>query len=244
MIDIKGHEIVYKYISLKYLLSLIEKRKLRLDTVSSWQDPYENFLLKSNFHTYLSLYKQDVPVCTDEMRKRIYGQSWTKSEESDAMWRIYSRDKDAVRIKVKVQNLFDIVYTHDKCMATTFIGTVKYQSDKKITDWIKKLDLKNPSSFQDYIRDSLFIKRMPFIHESEVRLIISKDTQAPAEEFLEYDIADLNFIEEFVLDPRLDLDKEQGEVEKITHQLCEVGVDVKKIKKSDLYDFRPVDLEI
>lgn len=49
---------VYKYIKLKYLIPLIENKKLRIDKVSEWDDPYENFFLKSNFYTYASFYKK------------------------------------------------------------------------------------------------------------------------------------------------------------------------------------------
>lgn len=246
MNDLNGQDYVYKYIPLKYLISLVENKKLRIDKVSKWEDPYENFFLKSYFYTCASFYKQIVQVSTDEIRNRTYGQSWTMIEESDAMWRIYSNKDDieniAVRIKIKIDNLFDIVYTSDKCMATTSIGPVNYKTNLDIINWLG--NLKNEKNlipeFPKYAKESLFIKRTPFAHEKEVRIIISKDTQTPAEEFLLYDIPDLNVIEDFILDPRLNKeDKEQ-----ITQKLEAIGVDKHKIKKSSLYKFTPVDLKI
>ena len=234
---------VYKYIKLKYLKPLIKNKKLRIDKVSQWDDPYENFFLKSNFYTYASFYEQIVQVHTDEVSNRIYGQSWTILEESDAMWRIYS-DKNnientAIKIKIKVGNLFNIVYTSDKCMATTSIDCVKYKTDEEISNWMQSL--KNiGSNFPKYAEQCLFIKRKPFEHESEVRIIISKDTQKPAESFIEYDIPDIDYIEEFVLDPRLNEER----VQEINQQLCDVGVNMDKIKKSKLYEFAPINLNI
>ena len=243
MNGLDGQNYVYKYIKLKHLMPLIENKKLRIDKVSQWDDPYENFFLKSNFYTYASFYKQIVQVHTDEVSNRIYGQSWTILEESDAMWRIYS-DKDnientAIRIKIKVDNLFNIVYTSNECMATTSIGRVKYKTDEEISNWMQSLE-NIGSNFPKYAEQCLFIKRKPFEHESEVRIIISKDTQKPVESFIEYDIPDIDYIEEFVLDPRLNEER----VQEIKQQLYDVGVNMDKIRKSKLYEFAPVNLSI
>ncbi len=245
MNGLNGQDYVYKYIPLKYLIPLVVNKKLRIDKVAKWEDPYENFFLKSYFYTYASFYKQIVQVSTDEIRNRTYGQSWTMIEESDAMWRIYSNKDDieniAVKVKIKIDNLFNIVYTSDECMATS-IGPVNYKTNLDIINWLG--NLKNTEYLRleipKYAKESLFIKRTPFAHEKEVRIIISKDTQTPAEEFLLYDIPDLNVIEDFTLDPRLN---EEDEVQ-ITQKLEDIGVDRHKIKKSSLYEFTPVDLRI
>ena len=243
MNGLNGQDYVYKYIPLKYLIPLVENKKLRIDKVSEWDDPYENFFLKSYFYTYASFYERIVQVSTDDIRNRTYGQSWTMIEESDAMWRIYSNKDDieniAVKVKIKIDNLFNIVYTSDECMATTSIGPVNYKTDDEITNWMQGLN-NIGSEFPNHAEQSLLIKRTPFAHEKEVRIIISKDTQTPAEEFLSYDIPDLNVIEEFILDPRLNEEDE----EQITQKLEAIGVDRHKIKKSSLYEFTPVDLRI
>ncbi len=243
MNGLNGQDYVYKYIPLKYLTPLVVNKKLRIDKVAKWEDPYENFFLKSYFYTYASFYKQIVQVSTDEIRNRTYGQSWTMIEESDAMWRIYSNKDDieniAVKLRIKIDNLFNIVYTSDQCMATTSIGPVNYKTDDEITHWMQGLN-NIDSEFPNFAEQSLFIKRIPFAHEEEVRIIISKDTQTPAEEFLLYDIPDLNVIEDFILDPRLNEEDE----EQITQKLEDIGVDRHKIKKSSLYEFTPVDLRI
>ena len=195
MNGLNGQDYVYKYIPLKYLILLVENKELRIDKVSKWEDPYENFFLKSNFYKYASFYKKNIQVHTDDIINRTYGQSWTMREESDAMWRIYSNKGDieniAIRVKIKIDNLFNIVYTSDECMATTSIGPVNYKTDDEITHWMQGLN-NIDSEFPNFAEQSLFIKRIPFAHEEEVRIIISKDTQTPAEEFLSYDIPDLN----------------------------------------------------
>ena len=235
---------VYKFIKLKHLKPLIKNQKLRIYTISNWEDPYENFFLKSNFYTYADFYKQVVKVETESIINRTYGQSWTLIEESDAMWRIYSNkeniEETAIRIKIKADNLFDIVYTEDKCMITTSMHIVKYKTDDEITTWLSSFKKDINNDILKYAKESLHIKRKAFEHEKEVRIIISPDSQSKESEVLEFNIPNLNSIEEFILDPRL---KEEN-VEEITQQLCKLGVDKNKIKKSKLYDFTPVNLTI
>ena len=139
MNGLDGKLYIYKYFPLKHLLSLLERKKLRVDRVSKWEDPYENFFLKEEFYAYAEYYKKDILVSTEEIIDRTYGQSWTLKEESDAMWRIYSNIKNgikdsAVRIKVRVDNLFNVVYTDDGCMATTSIGQVQYVNAEKFEE--------------------------------------------------------------------------------------------------------------
>lgn len=237
---------VYKYIPFKYLKAMLQSRTLRINKVLTWEDPYENFFSKSDFNTYSPFYNQNIPVPTQNLIDRIYGQSWTSLEESDAMWRIYSNVKDldfiAIRLKIKVDNLFNIVYTDDDCMATTSIGRVNYKTDEEIKQWLDNIKY-NPDiilDFHEYVEDCLFIKREPFSHEEEVRIIICNGTSGTAKDFLEFDIKDLSVFEEFVIEPRL----EQDCVELITQRIEKLGINRSKIRKSKLYDFQPTKLTI
>lgn len=157
---------VYKYIPLKYLLSMLKNKKLRIDKITTWEDPYENFFLKEEFYTYVPFYQRDIPISTEEISKRIYGQSWTLKEESDAMWRIYSiysedkkfnLDEMAIKIKVQVRNLFDLVYTEDSCMATTSIGEIQYKTTQEIEEWRNNLRCAK-IDFLKFSEECLFMK--------------------------------------------------------------------------------------
>jgi len=260
MRDLKGTEYVYKYIPLKFLKEIIKNKQLRIAKVSTWKDPYENFLLKNNFYTNIELYGnvQDVQVSTEEILERTYGQSWTICEESDAMWRIYSKytqkvktntssysylEEVAVRVKINAVNLFDIVYINDRCMATTSIGKVKYWSDDKINEFLDKMEQtieRNNINWNSDTIECLYIKRCPFEHEKEVRIIISHDTGQQKEEYLSYTINDMSVFEEFTLDPRL----EDKEVTYITNELVNLGVKREKVTKSSLYHFTPRRIKI
>ena len=240
---------VYKYIRLEYLLSMLRNKKLRVDKVSKWKDPYENFFVKEEFCTYNSFYQRDITISTEEISKRIYGQSWTLKEESDAMWRIYSiysedkkfnLDEMAIKIKVQVRNLFDLVYTEDSCMATTSIGEVQYKTTKEIEEWRNNLRCAK-IDFLKFSEECLFMKRDSFQHEEEVRIIISECTEKIAQEFLEFEIPNIGIFEEYILDPRLN---NQEDIDNVVKLISECGVEKSLISRSSLYDFFPKKIKL
>ena len=106
------------------------------------------------------------------------------------MWRIYSSkegeiEKKAVKVKVNVDSLFDLVYTGDHCMATTSIGKIQYKTANEIEEWRNNLDKKYPPiDFHKFSEECLFMKRYSFQHEEEVIIIISEDTDKPVKDFL------------------------------------------------------------
>lgn len=232
---------IYKYIPLEYVLSMLKKKKLRIEGVKTWKDPYENFFLKENFFI-----DEKSQINTDGVSERIYGQCWTRKEESDDMWCIYSKEegnaeKKAVKIKVKVDSLFSLVYAEDSCMATTSIGAVQYVAGEDFEKIRNKLvESISIINFSQTIEDSLYMKRDSFEHEEEIRIIISHDTGHQEEEFLEFDIPDISIFEEYVLDPRLDANEHEASIK----LLIECGVEKEKIRRSDLYDFIPKQINL
>ena len=124
---------IYKYIPFKYLKLMILKSSLYFGRVSSWEDVYENWFLKEKM-----VLPSGEKGSAMDLIPGVFGQSWTLQEESDAMWRIYSKvdkkqpddylDDTAVRIKTISGKLFDVIYTDDKDFNSSYIGTVKYLS--------------------------------------------------------------------------------------------------------------------
>lgn len=236
---------IYKFFPLKYISSLLQG-KLYVGKVSSWEDVYENFLFKQRFSL-----EDGTLVSADSLIRCSFGQSWTKSDETDAMWRIYSRipekriysgdfhelDNVAVRIKATAQKLYDAVYTDDSCMISTYIGSVEYNSLDSINQWLSNLKLSFGDLSQTMAR-SLFLKRQEFSHEEEVRIIISyaTDDQRINNDNIIFQIDPYSFIEEILLDPRLI----GTEIERvIREQLVVMGTQVNKINTSQMYNFTP-----
>lgn len=247
---------IYKFIPLKYMSSLLSGI-LNISKIESWEDVYENFLFKQHFEL-----DDGTPIKVDNLAKCNFGQSWTKSEETDAMWRIYSdvskcmdlssickccycknllqsyalRDV-AVRIKTTAKKLFDSVYFDDTCMDSTYIGNIQYVSQNELNEWLSNIDLK-VNNLQKIITQSLFIKRNEFDHEQEIRLVcsFSESDKRVNSSMLQYSITPDTFIDEILIDPRLI----SSDFSKIIKDLlvCK-GVNSKKIKVSSLYEFRP-----
>lgn len=81
----------------------------------------------------------------------------------------------AVKVKTTSMKLFDVIYTDDKCMASTYIGMVQYYYKNELSKWLKGLNLIGPQDFGDHVVPSMFMKRKPFAHEMEVRPIVIFD---------------------------------------------------------------------
>ena len=220
---------IYKYMPFNYTVAMIQNRQLVLDKVSTWQDVYENFMLKQD--CYLN---DGTPVDVINQANGIYGQCWTVRAESDAMWRIYSPNKDAIRIKTTVGKLFDTLYLTNNNMADTYIGRVVYQDQTQIDAGVQAL---SPIASMDFLRNVIkgaFVKRLEFDHEEEVRIIRMLDSQDMllAGNLLFFNIG-ADFIEELCIDPRVDDAEEQN----LRAQLLDAGANGNIITKSQLYQF-------
>ena len=164
---------IYKYIPFKYLKLMIQNSNLYFGKVSSWEDVYENWFLKEQM-----VLSSREKVSAKELIPGVFGQSWTLQEESDAMWRIYSKlertlhdylDDTAVRIKTTARKLYNVIYANDEDFNTSYIGAVKYLSQNDFLKMQDSLSPLNPLDLSEVFVKSYFFKRAPFEHEKEVR---------------------------------------------------------------------------
>ncbi len=231
-----SQQTLYKYFSIDSLSYLLQNQLLYMEKISSWEDPYENFFIKSSFQV------GNKQMSAITFAEGLFGQSWTTLQSSDAMWRIYSHDKRGVRIRTNAEKLFRAIYIDDSCMACTWYGKVQYG---KLQDFENELIPNNQQGIlTDFIRttipQSLFMKRDEFNHEQEFRVAVSLsgfdllgiDTNFIRIAF-EIDVDD--FIEEYCLDPRL-TEKEYTVYKRI---LMQMGAKEDKIRKSTLYEYHP-----
>lgn len=227
---------IYKYIPLKYVLQMLKSRQMYFSKVKRWEDTYENFFLKQDFRIDGKM------LSADNLAEQVYGQSWTLLAESDAMWRIYSninkQNDVAIKVKTTARKLYDAIYTKDECMATTYIGIVQYLYKNQLNTWMRNLNLTGLQDFGNYVVESMFMKRKPFVHEMEVRPIVFLDHDEG--DGIVYAFNPDDMFEQYVIDPRLD--KESAK--KIMIKLLKAGCDPKKVKQSTLYSFTPNVIEI
>lgn len=229
---------IYKYIPFKYLKLMIQNSNLYFGKVSSWEDVYENWFLKEQM-----VLPTGEKGSAKELIPGVFGQSWTLQEESDAMWRIYSKldrtqhdylDDTAVRIKTTARKIYNVIYANDEDFYTSYIGAVKYLSQDDFLNMQDSLSPFNPLDLSEVFVKSYFLKRTPFEHEREVRpiLIYSPKHENFGKDGVSFDIDFDNLIDEMVTDPRLTPD----EYRTVRGQLIGLGAKSDKVRNSELYN--------
>lgn len=227
---------IYRIISVPHLKLMLENATLALAKTSSWEDVYENFFFKEKFFLHGDRIEME------HMAGHIFGQCWSTFRDSDAMWRIYSHEKESVRIKTTIRKLYDSVYTEDSCMASTYIGAVNYKSQKKLGEW---LDSVNPVSSSDLTKvtvESLFLKRYNFSHEEEIRVIYQPDEHHPdcLQTLKIYPIDVPDFLEEITFDPRVS----DAFMADTMRMISSYSFPMNRVNKSSLYDFKRVNIQL
>jgi hypothetical protein len=197
---------IYRVFSKRWLIDALTKKKNALVKPQLWDDPFENFIFRSKART-----KNGTAVTFDNIRENFYGQCWTfNQDETDALWRIYSPNKDGFRVKTTIRRLFDAFYdvNHQWAMLAFHIGRISYKKEKDIKDFFENQENLMAALFDNTGKGhvaTLLIKRPEFKHENELRLIFAcnnswYDTKLPSYEFP----IDINRdFEEILADPRM-----------------------------------------
>lgn len=100
--NINENDSLYRYISLAQFLSLVENEELLLKKITLWEDTWEG--LDKQIPRRKDDGGLEYPHTT--LADSVVGQCWTYEKDSDAMWRIYSPDKQGVMIETKAKNFF------------------------------------------------------------------------------------------------------------------------------------------
>jgi hypothetical protein len=91
--DAELDEPVYRIMSIVSILEMLQKEILGLFKPKKWDAPFENALLSA---TVVTPTRETGDISA---RNDVYGQCWSQYSETDAMWRIYSFDKQSAKIK-------------------------------------------------------------------------------------------------------------------------------------------------
>lgn len=185
---------LYRFISFPAFVNLVERRQERYVQPTLWEDTYEGYLLQL-------LSKYDVDKCLDiladslsqgsyemaainylklyDVRWHCYGQCWTKLKESDALWRIYSYGKMAVRIETDEEQIRDVLSpVTDFGKNLLIINDVQYDLDDANGCPKTKEQLLDELHTSKRIADQYFHKRKAFEHEQEKRVIFVDPSKA------------------------------------------------------------------
>ncbi len=197
-------EPIYRIMPIHRFLQLLEEKKLTLVRPIKWDDPFENALLNSTIET------SDGETGTFSAKDSVYGQCWTFHSETDAMWRIYSHDKDGVRVSTTPRKLLTALQTAEpthhnlKC----FIGKVSYLPEINLPEKLMSVNLLDTDG--SGIAESLLYKRVEFEHENEVRLIYSGDDNAVNSDIFQFTINPGELLDSILFDPRMEKNLRQA----------------------------------
>jgi hypothetical protein len=237
---------LYRVIPYNRLLGIILKEQITFTLTKSWEDVYENFLLKSNFQ-YGLMGTQKL----DSYQDTLYGLCFTTKRESDAMWRIYSQDKNSVRIRTNLGYIIDMlnkgpINSPYKRLGIR-IGEVDYPFNYKLREKYESLtENEILDDFNKHLLDSMFLKRNEFSHEKEFRIIIRglKPTIKSYQElpkYLNFSVDPNEFIEKIAFDPRLEF----ATYKILKDALIKIGYPNKlnRITRTNLYRFEKLNFK-
>jgi len=180
---------LYRIMPFRHVVDFFESRELNFASPSSWEDPYERVLQhKGTAHTY--------------------AQCWCKRAVSDAMWRIYSSDRTAVRIRTTRGKLANVGARVRASYHSSFrLEDVTYDTSRNVKAKLDELAERLRARFDaERATDALLIKRQAFDFEAEVRAIIyvKPQTGLKRSEFFRIKIDPHTFVESILFDPRAD----------------------------------------
>ncbi len=226
---------IFRIIPIPRLFELFEKKSNVLVNPKLWDDPFENFIMNSQLR-----FKSGISIGVG-FKENLYGQCWTQTRENDALWRIYSPDKNGARITTTPRKLLKALYddSYPDSAKSAFIGKVEYFTTNKLlkllnekgTDWI--MDPTGKGQAQ-----TLLFKRKAFDHENEVRLIYNSYNkfQHP---LCSFELEPLELIDDIVFDPRI----EYSEFRKHKNILKDYGF-TKRIVRSNLYKIPQLEIQL
>jgi len=232
---------IYRVFPIERLLQFFNEKKNTLVKPAMWDDPFENVIYQQT-----AIYHTGETIYFDNIRECFYGQCWTlNTEETDALWRIYSPSKNGIRVKTTLKKLWDTFYNDNdpNAMISYYLGKMIYESEPDIKAFLEDpVNLKSMilSSGKESVQ-SLLIKRNEFKHEDEVRIIYfgQKEHYDLKKNIFQYNIDPNELIDELFFDPRFD----KGLYNAMVNEFKRLGFN-KTINQSKLYQLPKYNLRL
>ena len=188
---------LYRFISYETLLDYLVNKRFPFSKCKLFKDPWELFFNDAEFII------DDNDSWGDPHKEHLFAMCFTKTEESEALWRIYSKNKSGVKIVVSVERL-------KKLVKDSYLDFDVYLQEMVYDDNVKNEDFfvnkfPNAKTIKELRRACLFLKRKAFEYEQEVRLVLDSKKERPDEDIYHILVEDPNeIIEKIVLSPRID----------------------------------------
>ena len=163
---------IYRYLSFFQLVDILERKKLYLQKVCYWGDPSEGSgyidqerdkVVKLGFDA--NTVKNDDKFKYEIKKMFPFGTSWSLLIESDAMWRIYSRDNMGVQIQSSVEKLESALSRVE--LPKEYLEIEGYFDIKYV---VGKVDYNPADNLNDL--EHFLTKKEAFKHEEEIRGLV------------------------------------------------------------------------
>ena len=186
--ELKPETKLYRYVALEAFLAFIETKRTVLTNINIWDDKWEVIL--SKIPNVDEEGNPDPPLYS--FHQELFAQSWSLVDESDAMWRIYSPNRNGLRLQSSVAK-FSLI----DGVKRSYLGEVVY------FETVQEL-LTLAKSRRSSFHEALF-KRTAFQHEREVRLLTHAqflEEFEPGSTHISLSLDPSAFIEGIAIDPR------------------------------------------
>ena len=107
---------LYRYMSLAQFLSIVENNKIFMNKVKSWEDPWEG----PDDQIPVQLENEKIEQHDSFLTATTVGQCWTYEKDSDAMWRIYSPDRQGIMIETNIESFGGVRNLREAVLARVY----------------------------------------------------------------------------------------------------------------------------
>jgi len=189
--EIPDSTTIWKYLDFDKFLNLLVTESLYFCRADKFEDPYEGTITKETMHTLRNTLDgfgfnnveemfQETMKLLDSSRKMTLVNCWHINQfESDGMWKLYSKVKNAIAVQTTVGKL---KRAFDGVPQDVHIGKVKY------------IDFDNAFIEGFTMMGPFVYKRQSFAHEQELRAVVWETGTKNQDELLCEDSAEDHFI--------------------------------------------------
>lgn len=184
---------LYRYMGLSQFLSLVENKQTHITRIRHWQDTWE----APSYQLPRQLDDGELEYSLWNIAEDMFGQSWSLHSESDALWRVYSRDKEGLVVQTTARK-FDLM---KEIRFGVLAPVIYYDNLLDALSEIKEDDRKENPFIE------AFLKRKAFEYEAEVRLITLNQERCLGKRYKDCEriyiaVDPIEFIASITIDPR------------------------------------------
>jgi hypothetical protein len=210
--------VIHRIFPLRYFEEALRLKELVLVSPRSWEDPFEKLVERSVITDTRPIPWKQTPL--ESLVRPAFGQCWSRTSESDTLWRAYSRvsidprtkrnrhpDEEGVRVQSTCRKLLNAVreWSPSDPVTSCFIGGIRYLPATELQQTVADRVGVGLEAFAHGAARAklLLLKRPAFQHESEVRLIYVEHRDTPHKGLVQVPIDPNTLFDAVEFDPRL-----------------------------------------